>query len=105
MHPYHQSFGSTAGGARRAQVLATIRGHRYLAGHKLALDEAHERAAAESARCRLLAANGAATGWRPGGAGVRRRVGAALVGVGTRLQGASPAVLATPAPAGTAPTS
>ena len=95
MYPHDQTLGSKAAGARRAEVLDTIRDHRYLAGHKLALDEAHERAVAEAARCRLLADAGLAPGWRPAVAGVRRRVGAALVGVGTRLQGASPAETAT----------
>ena len=89
MYPHDQTLGSKAAGARRAEVLNTIRDHRYLAGHKLALDEAHEWAVAEAARCRLLAANGAAAGRRPLIVEVRRRVGAALVGIGTRLQGAS----------------
>ena len=102
MHPHHQTLGSKAAGPRRAEVLDTIRDHRYLAGHKLALDEAHERAMAEAARCRLLAANRTAPSRRPTGAGVRRRVGAALVGVGTWLQGASPAGHAAAAPAGSA---
>ena len=100
MHPYHQSLGSTAGVARREQVLNIIRDHRYLAGQKLALDEAHEQAVAEVARARLLADAGFAPGWRLLTAGLRQRVGAALVRVGTRLQGAGSTGRATAAPAG-----
>ena len=71
-----------------------------LAPHRMWLDETRQSVMAEAARARLLELAEPASGRRSLLEAVRHRVGAALVGVGTRLQGASPAAPATPAPAG-----
>ena len=92
MYPYYQTLGYKAAETRRAELLDAIRDYRYLAAHKLAADDLRERAIAEAARSRLLAANGVVPGWRPAIAEMRQRLGAVLVGVGSRLQGASPSV-------------
>ena len=99
MYPYYQTLGYKAAETRQAELLDTIRDYRYLAAHKLAADDLRERAIAEAARSRLLAANGVVPGWRPAIAGMRQRVGAALVGVGTWLQGTAPTGHAAAAPA------
>ena len=99
MHPYAQPLGSKAVQARHGEVLDTIQDFRYQAAYKLAMDEAHERLAADAARSRLLGEVGPTAGWRPILAGLRRRVGGALVGAGARLQGAGGGALADPASA------
>ena len=92
MYPYYQTLGYKAAETRQAELLDTIRDCRYLAAHKLAADDLRERAIAEAARSRLLAANGVVPGWRPAIDGMRQFLGGALVGVGSRLQGTSPSV-------------
>ena len=77
-----------------------VEGYQYLAPHRVWMDETREAAMAEAARARLLmGAEQASTRWSLVEA-VRHRVGAALVGVGTRLQGTRPAGHAAAAPAG-----
>ena len=100
MDPYVQAVGHRAAEARREKLLNAICDYRHLAAARLAMDDAHERAVAEAARSRLLATDGVAAGWRPFIGAMRRRVGAALVGVGTRLQGTAPTGHASAAPAG-----
>ena len=101
MYPYYQTLGYKTAEARQTELLDTIQNCRYLASHKLALDDARQRALAEVTRSRLLADAGVASGWRPSAGAMRQRLGAALIGVGTRLQGASPAAAAvTLAPSG-----
>ena len=100
MHPYYQTLGHKAAETRQAELLNTIRDYRYLAGYKLAADGMRERALTERALCRRLAAHGARPARRPVVAGMRRRLGEALVGLGTRLQGGSLEALPVASPAG-----
>ena len=98
MDPFEQTLGYGSA-ARRREVMSTIRDYRFLAGQKLALDDAREQAMVDVARSRLFADVGVEAGWRPTVAAARRRFGAALVAAGTRLQGAGGEVLADPVPA------
>ena len=96
MYPL-ESMNPRSAVARREELLRTIADYRHLAGPKLALDEARERALAEVARSRLLPDAGAVLGRRS--PALRRRLGTALVAAGTRLQGAGGGALADPASA------
>ena len=87
MYSYYQTAET-----RRPDRVDMIMDWRYLASHKLAADERYERAIVEAAQRSLLVANGLTTGWRPVIDGMRQRMGAVLVAVGTRLQGVSPTV-------------
>ncbi len=100
MHPYYQTLGYKAAETRRADLLDTILDYRHLTGYKLAADGMRERALTERALSRLLAADGAGPARRSAVLGVRRRLGAALVGVGTRLQGGTLEALPVASPAG-----
>ncbi len=104
MHSYYQTLGYRAADARRAELLATIQDRRH-PGHKLATDDLREGAKAETAQARLLADAGLASGWRLAISGTRRRLGAALVEIGARLQGTAPRGHAAAAPAGNGTTS
>jgi hypothetical protein len=95
MHPYYQTAET-----RRPDRIDTLLEWRYLASHKLAADKRHERAIAEAAQRHLLVANGLTTGRHPAIDGMRKRVGAALVALGTRLQDVSPTAQPAAAPAG-----
>ena len=95
MYPNYQT-----GDTRRPDRIDEILEWRYLASHKLAADDHYERAIAEVAQRHLLVANGLTTGWRPVIDGMRQRMGAVLVAIGTRLQGVSPTAQAVAAPIG-----
>ncbi len=86
--------------ARTGATWHAVGGYQCLAPHRLWMDETREAAMAEAARARLLTgADPASTRWSLVEA-VRHRVGAALVGVGARLQGTRPAGHTAAAPAG-----
>ena len=77
--------------AQRQAMLDTIVGYRFFAPHKIAADERRQQAVERAA---LSQAAGPSTGvsWR-WLAPLRRRLGVALVDVGTRLQGHAAASL------------
>jgi hypothetical protein len=73
-----------------------VGGYQYLAPHRVWMDETRESVMAEAARARLLAGAEPASGRRSLVEAVRHRIGAVLVGVGTKLQGANGAGMDTP---------
>ena len=90
MPPDYRTLGYRAAEHPQAELLATIRGCRHLAGHKLAADAMRKRISAKVAVWRHLAANKAEPAWRPSLAAMRRRLGKVLVAAGTRVGGANP---------------
>ncbi len=93
------AFAITRRGSEAVRTRATwdaIGGYQYLAPHRIWMDEARESVMAEAARARLLMGAEPASGRRSLVEAVRHRVGAALIGVGTKLQGANGAGMGTP---------
>ena len=80
--------GRGSAAARTEATLNAVGGYQCLAPHRLWMDETREAVMAEAARVRLLAGAEPAPGRRSLVEAVRHRVGAALAGVGARLQGA-----------------
>ncbi len=75
--------------ARRGATLDAVAGYQYLSPQRVWMDEARETALAEAAQRRLLVGTGHVSVPRSPGAAVRHRLGAVLVNLGSRLQGAS----------------
>ncbi len=98
MYPL-ESMNPRSAAARREKLLRTVADYRPLAGPMPAWADAHERALAELAVTRLLAANGVAPGRRPALAAMRRRLGEVLVAAGTRVLGTAHAAEVGPAAA------
>lgn len=71
--------------AQRQAMLDTIADYRFLTPHKIAADERRQLAMAHAALSG--ATGGSAVAFRQWPVALRRRLGAALVEVGTRLQG------------------
>jgi hypothetical protein len=89
MNPSRQRFDSHTAARRHAECLETIRGCQYLAGYKMAVDDARERSMADLAVARLTALG---PGQRqPTRATMRQVVGGTLIRLGTRVAGARPA--------------
>lgn len=70
---------------QRQAMIDTIADYRFLTPHKIAADERRQRAMAHAALSG--ATGGSAVAFRQWPVALRRRLGAALVEVGTRLQG------------------